>query len=63
LEEVTSPPHPALSTSGEENCSTFGRIEDAIAREKQVKKWNRSWKDKLISIPRGKIYLLTSKIT
>ena len=28
---------------------TFGRIEDAIAREKQLKKWNRSWKDKLIS--------------
>ena len=25
---------------------TFGRIEDAIAREKQLKKWNRSWKDK-----------------
>ena len=28
---------------------TFGRIEDAIAREKQLKKWNRAWKDKLIS--------------
>ena len=28
---------------------TFGRIEDAIAREKQLKKWNRSWKNKLIS--------------
>ena len=28
---------------------TFGRIENAIAREKQLKKWNRSWKDKLIS--------------
>ena len=27
---------------------TFGRIEDAIAREKQLKKWNRSWKNKLI---------------
>ena len=27
----------------------LGRIEDAIAREKQLKKWNRSWKDKLIS--------------
>ena len=28
---------------------TFGRIEDAIAREKRLKKWNRSWKNKLIS--------------
>jgi putative endonuclease len=28
---------------------TFGRIEDAIAREKVLKKWNRSWKDKLIT--------------
>ena len=28
---------------------TFPRIEDAIAREKQLKKWNRSWKDELIS--------------
>jgi putative endonuclease len=28
---------------------TFGRIEDAIAREKQLKKWNRAWKNKLIS--------------
>jgi len=28
---------------------TFGRIEDAIAREKQLKKWNRSWKNKLIT--------------
>ncbi|MBA3647629.1 MAG: GIY-YIG nuclease family protein [Chitinophagales bacterium] len=37
------------------NCSklvyyeTYGRIEDAIAREKQLKKWNRAWKDELIS--------------
>ena len=28
---------------------TFGRIEDAIAREKQLKKWNREWKNKLIT--------------
>ena len=28
---------------------TFGRIEDAIAREKQLKKWNREWKNKLIA--------------
>ncbi len=28
---------------------TFGRIEDAIAREKALKKWNRKWKDKLIN--------------
>jgi len=28
---------------------TFGRIEDAIATEKQLKKRNRSWKDKLVS--------------
>jgi putative endonuclease len=28
---------------------TFGRIEDAIAREKVLKKWKRAWKDKLIS--------------
>jgi len=56
LEEVTSPLTLALSTGGEGNCSTFGRIEDAIAREKQVKNWNRSLKDKLISIPGGFIY-------
>ena len=37
------------------NCSklvyyeTFGRIEDAIAREKVLKKWKRAWKDKLIT--------------
>jgi putative endonuclease len=24
---------------------TFGRIEDAIAREKQLKKWKREWKN------------------
>jgi putative endonuclease len=44
---------------------TFGRIEDAIAREKQLKKWNRSWKNQLISDinPAGTIYLLASKIT
>jgi len=28
---------------------TFGRIEDAIAREKQLKKWNRAWKNGLIN--------------
>ena len=28
---------------------TFARIEDAIAREKQLKKWNREWKNKLIT--------------
>ncbi len=28
---------------------TFGRIEDAIAREKQLKKWNREWKNNLIN--------------
>lgn len=28
---------------------TFGRIEDAIAREKVLKKWKREWKDKLIT--------------
>jgi putative endonuclease len=27
---------------------TFGRIEDAIAREKQLKGWNRAWKIRLI---------------
>ena len=27
---------------------TFGRIEEAIAREKQLKRWRRAWKDKLI---------------
>lgn len=26
----------------------FGHIEDAIKREKQLKKWNRKWKIKLI---------------
>ena len=28
---------------------TYARIEDAIAREKVLKKWNRTWKDELIS--------------
>ena len=28
---------------------TFGRIEDAIVREKQLKKWNRAWKEQLIA--------------
>lgn len=28
---------------------TFARIEDAIAREKVLKRWNRAWKDKLIT--------------
>jgi len=32
-----------------EDYGTFGRIEDTIAGEKQLKKWNRSWKNKLIS--------------
>lgn len=27
---------------------TFGRIEEAIAREKQLKRWRRAWKDDLI---------------
>ncbi|MGI8952171.1 MAG: GIY-YIG nuclease family protein [Chitinophagaceae bacterium] len=27
----------------------FSRIEEAIAREKQMKKWKREWKEKLIS--------------
>ena len=27
---------------------TFGRIEDAITREKQLKGWNRAWKIRLI---------------
>jgi putative endonuclease len=27
---------------------TFARIEDAIAREKRVKKWKRQWKPRLI---------------
>ena len=26
----------------------FGRIEEAIAREKQLKKWHRPWKEELI---------------
>ena len=29
-------------------CERFERIEDAIAREKQVKKWRRAWKIRLI---------------
>jgi putative endonuclease len=28
---------------------TLARIEDAIAREKQLKKWKRVWKDELIN--------------
>jgi putative endonuclease len=28
---------------------TYGRIEDAITREKQLKKWNRAWKNELIN--------------
>jgi putative endonuclease len=26
----------------------FGRIEEAIVREKQLKKWNRAWKERLV---------------
>ena len=26
----------------------FGRIEEAIAQEKQLKKWNRAWKERLV---------------
>ena len=29
-------------------CEKYDRIEDAITREKQVKKWNRDWKLNLI---------------
>ena len=29
-------------------CETFGDINDAIAREKQIKGWNRAWKVRLI---------------
>ena len=45
--------YPASFTS-KYNCTklvyyeTFGRIEEAIAREKQLKKWNRAWKEELI---------------
>ena len=28
---------------------TYARIENPIAREKQLKKWKREWKDKLIA--------------
>ena len=28
---------------------TFSRIEEAIAREKQLKKWNREWKVRIIN--------------
>ena len=28
---------------------TYGRIEDAIAREKQLKEWKKAWKIELIS--------------
>lgn len=27
----------------------FGRLDDAIHREKQLKKWHRDWKEKIIS--------------
>ncbi len=45
----------ASSFTAKYNCiklvyyETFGRIEDAIAREKQLKKWNRAWKEQLIN--------------
>ena len=29
-------------------CESFGRIEEAIIKEKQMKKWKREWKLKLI---------------
>ena len=29
-------------------CEPFGDINDAIAREKQIKGWNRTWKIRLI---------------
>jgi putative endonuclease len=43
------------SFSSKYNCNklvyyeTFGRVEEAIAREKQLKKWNRAWKEELIA--------------
>jgi putative endonuclease len=44
-----------ISFTARYNCNklvyyeTYGRIEEAIAREKQLKKWNRQWKDELIN--------------
>jgi putative endonuclease len=29
-------------------CETFSRPQDAIVREKRLKKWNREWKIRLI---------------
>ena len=29
-------------------CEQYDRIEDAITREKQIKKWRRAWKNQLI---------------
>jgi putative endonuclease len=29
-------------------CENYDRIDDAIAREKQIKKWRRAWKVNLI---------------
>jgi putative endonuclease len=29
---------------------SFSRIEEAITREKQMKKWKREWKEKLIAV-------------
>jgi putative endonuclease len=30
------------------HCEEFNRIQDAITREKRMKKWNRAWKIELI---------------
>jgi len=43
------------SFTGKYNCNklvyyeSFSRFEEAIAREKQMKKWKREWKEKLIN--------------
>ena len=54
LQEHKDKKYPESFTS-KYNCTklvyyeTFARIEDAITREKQLKKWNREWKDTLIT--------------
>jgi putative endonuclease len=41
---------------------TFGFIEDAIHREKQLKEWRRAWKDDLINKSNPQWHDLTSSL-
>ncbi len=41
----------------------YGRIEEAIAREKEVKKWKRAWKEALIKAKNPTMKNLSDEVT